>query len=226
MLFCTNCPFKNTNDNPNVSNYSHEFKTTCFDRNETTFFEDEKLSGLYCIQYGACRVSKMGSNGRDQIIELLAKGTLLGIRSVLNGEKTNLKAIAISPMKTCYIPKTTFMNMIETKPDFSLYLLKLLSNYIKKTDDKILDLGQKSLQQRAAKLLLSLPNYFEQDSTGFIDVKLRREDMANIIGVATESFIRTLSFFQDKQWIELQRKQIRLTNIFKLQQLTKGLNRE
>lgn len=73
---------------------------------------------------------------------------------------------------------------------------------------------------------MSLPNYFEQDSTGFIDVKLRREDMANIIGVATESFIRTLSFFQDKQWIELQRKQIRLTNIFKLQQLTKGLNRE
>ena len=133
--------------------------------------------------------------------------------------------MAIVPINACFISKQRFLSVVESKPKLAIYLLELLCNYIKKTDDKILDLGQKSLQQRAAKLLLSLPEYFEVDVRGFIDVRLRREDMANIIGVATESFIRTLSLFQNEKWIELQGKQIRLLNIGKLRQLTKGLNR-
>lgn len=225
MIFCPQCPFQNSNSDFSALRLNIELKKVNFNTNDVLFSEEEKLNGLYCIRKGTCKVSKMGSNGRDQIIELLSKGTLLGIRSVLNGEKTNLKAVAIVPINACFISKQRFLSVVESKPKLAIYLLELLCNYIKKTDDKILDLGQKSLQQRAAKLLLSLPEYFEVDIRGFIDVRLRREDMANIIGVATESFIRTLSLFQNEKWIELQGKQIRLLNIGKLRQLTKGLNR-
>ena len=225
MIFCPQCPFQNSNSDFSALRLNIELKKVNFNTNDVLFSEEEKLNGLYCIRKGTCKVSKMGSNGRDQIIELLSKGTLLGIRSVLNGEKTNLKAVAIVPINACFISKQRFLSVVESKPKLAIYLLELLCNYIKKTDDKILDLGQKSLQQRAAKLLLSLPEYFEVDVSGFIDVRLRREDMANIIGVATESFIRTLSLFQNEKWIELQGKQIRLLNIGKLRQLTKGLNR-
>ena len=77
-------------------------------------------------------ISKTCSNGRDQIIELLSRGTLLGIRSVLCEEQTNLKAKVIIPMKGCFLPKIQFLKLLKEKPEFSLFLTKELARYIKK----------------------------------------------------------------------------------------------
>ena len=48
--------------------------------------------------------------------------------------------------------------------------------------------------------------------------------MANMIGVATESLIRTLSDFQKNKWIETQVKQLRIINPKKLQSIESGLS--
>lgn len=224
MLNCTSCPFQ-SEDNSSfycLSKFtSVEHKP--FNKGQVIFNENERLGGLYCIQKGTCKVSKMGSNGREQIIELLTEKTLLGIRSVLNEEITNLKATAITPMQVCFVPKNVFLETLKKNDDFTVFLCQLLANYIKNTDDKILDMGQKSVGQRVAKLLLSMENYFESDESGFVKVKIRREDMANMIGVATESLIRTLSNFQKQQWIETKGKNLRIVNRNKLMSIDSGL---
>ena len=68
----------------------------------------------------------------------------------------------------------------------------------KRSDDKIVAMGQKNMHQRVAEIIMELPMHFETLSSGFIDVKLRREDLANLVGVATESLIRAFSYFQEK----------------------------
>ncbi len=216
MLNCYSCPFK-VSENSLVQPFNYS-------KGEVIFHEEERLAGLYCIEKGTCKISKMSSNGREQIIELLTNKTLLGIRSVLNGEKTNLKATAITPMKVCLVPNHIFLKTLKTDEDFTIFLFQLLANYIKSTDDKIIDLGQKSVSQRVAKLLLSMDKYFEADAKGYIKIKIRREDMANMIGVATESLIRTLSDFQKNNWIETQGKQLRIINPKKLQSIESGLS--
>ena len=47
----------------------------------------------------------MSDNGRDQIVNLIKKGDLLGERSLINDEASNLKAIAVNDMEVCFIPK-------------------------------------------------------------------------------------------------------------------------
>jgi CRP-like cAMP-binding protein len=68
---------------------------------------------------------------------------------------------------------------------------------------------KKSLEQRAAKLVLSMKDFFELDEQSYIDVLLRREDMANFIGVTTESFIRKLGQFQKRGWIRTKGKKLK-----------------
>tara|TARA_B110000444_G_scaffold204671_1_gene197604 strand:- start:274 stop:414 length:141 start_codon:yes stop_codon:yes gene_type:complete len=43
-----------------------------------------------------------------------------------------------------------------------------------------------------------------------------------MIGIAPESLIRTLSFFQEQVWIELKGKEIKIINSKKLEQLSEG----
>ncbi|MGB0601764.1 MAG: Crp/Fnr family transcriptional regulator [Flavobacteriaceae bacterium] len=102
-----------------------------------------------------------------------------------------------------------FLNTLKSKPEFTFELLQIMSYYIKQTDEKIFEMGQKTLEQRAAKLVLSMKDFFELDEQSYIDVLLRREDMANFIGVATESFIRKLGQFQKRGWIKTKGKKLK-----------------
>ena len=193
-----------------------------FKKGEYSFSEKQSLKGIYCIKEGTCLISKSCSNGKDQIIELLSGGTLLGIRSVLCEEQTNLKAKVITPMEVCFLPKEAFLKLIMVNNNFSLFVIKELANYIKRSDNKIVSMGQKTMHQRVAEIIIEMPNYFKTLSDGFIDIKLRREDLANLIGIATESLIRAISHFQKQGWIEIRGKQLNIIVPEKLEQFSQG----
>jgi len=74
-------------------------------KGEAIFDEGERLKGVFCIKDGVCKVSKMSENGRNQIISLVTKGDLLGERSLISDEASNLKAIALNDMQVFFRPK-------------------------------------------------------------------------------------------------------------------------
>ena len=123
-----------------------------------------------------------------------------------------------------FVPKKMFFNTLKSKPEFTFELLQIMSYYIKQTDEKIFEMGQKTLEQRATKLVLSMKDFFELDEQSYIDVLLRREDMANFIGVATESFIRKLGQFQKRGWIKTKGKKIKILDQEALLRISSGFS--
>jgi len=71
--------------------------------------------------------------------------------------------------------------------------------------------------------VLNIESIFEKDQHSFMNVSLRREDMANCIGVATESFIRKLAQFQKEGWIKTKGKKIKILNREALIHLSSGI---
>lgn len=191
-------------------------------KGETIFEEGEHLNGVFCISEGVCKVSKMSSNGREQIIHLVNKGDILGERSLVNDEVANLKATAISDMEVCFIPKDEIIRDLQKNPDFTLSVLKDMASSLKNADNVIVDMAQKTVRQRLAEILINLENKFGVDSNNVIDIQLSREDIANMIGTATESAIRLLSEFKKDQIIVLKGKKISLIDIPKLKKIAQG----
>ncbi|CAM1333806.1 Crp/Fnr family transcriptional regulator [Tenacibaculum aestuariivivum] len=187
------------------------------------FEEGEHINGVYCIKSGICKVSKMSDNGRDQIVNLVQKGDLLGERSLITDEASNLKAIAINDMEICFIPKDEIVKDLETNPKFTMDVLKNMASYLKNADNFIVDMAQKTVKQRLATMLLSLDQKFSKNEKGALDIPLSREDIANIIGTATESAIRLLSEFKKKKLIDLKGKEVFILNISELEKISKGL---
>lgn len=219
---CLQCPFQNIGKNCLFHETFSDQTPFHFDKGEVIFSEKKTLKGVYCIREGLCLISKNCRNGRNQIIELLSSGTLLGIRSILCEDQTNLMAKAILPVSGCYLPKKAFFHLIKNNPSFSLEVTKTLARYLKRSDNKIVALGQKSMYQRVAEILLELPDYFSASPDGFIEIKLTREDLANLAGIATESLIRILSYFKQQQWIVLEGKKLMIEAPKKLAQFSQG----
>lgn len=188
-------------------------------KGETIFDEGDSLNGIYCIKDGVCKLSKLSDNGKDQIVKLVKKGELLGQRSLISEETTNLSAVAIEDMQVCYIPKQEILQFFNENNQFSLNMMKSVCGDLKDADDNMVNLAQKTVKQRLAETLLKLETDFGIHEDGSLKIQLSREEIAGMIGTATESCIRLLSEFNKEGWITLQGKKITITNKKALQRM-------
>lgn len=189
-------------------------------KGEPIFEEGEITNGIFCIKDGVCKLSKLSSNGKDQIVKLVKPGDLLGQRSLISEEPANLSAIALQDMEVCFIPKSEIMQFFNQNNNFSMNVMKTICGDLKDADDQMISMAQKSVKERLAETLLYIEETFGTDADGLLKLQLSREELAGMIGTATESCIRLLSELNKSDVIELVGKKIKIKNKSKLQRLS------
>jgi len=188
-------------------------------KGEPIFVEGENVHGVYCIKEGVCKMTKLSANGKDQIVKLAQRGELLGQRSLISDEAANLSAIAVEDMEVCFIPKSDIMNFFSKNNAFSMGVMKSVCGDLKEADETLVNLAQKNVKERLAQTLLYLEEKFGVLADKSLRLQLSREEIASIIGTATESCIRLLSEFKKLGLIELQGKKITILDKVKLKRL-------
>jgi len=191
-------------------------------KGDALFIEGQKLDGVFCVRHGVSKLSKLSSNGKEQIVKLTNKGEIMGQRSVIAEDFTNLSATAINDMEVCFIPKEIISNTLNTNPYFSLEVLRHMAHDLKEADDVIVNMSQKTVKQRLAEAFIYLKKNYGEDEYGFLSLTLSRDDYANIVGAATESLIRMISDFKKKEFIKTEGKKIGIVAEDTLQELADG----
>lgn len=187
--------------------------TKVIKKGEVIFDEGETLKGVYCIRDGICKLSKLSSNGKDQIVKIVVKGDLLGQRSMVSDEVSNLQATALNDMEVCFIPKSEIINDLQSNPKFSFDVLREMAKDLREADDVIVNMAQKSVRQRLAETLIYISDSFGTNPDGTLSILLSREDFANIVGTAIESAIRILSQFKKEGLISTHGKRIKIVDL-------------
>jgi CRP-like cAMP-binding protein len=91
-------------------------------------------------------------------------------------------------------------------------LMQITCKELGEANAYITDIAQKTVRERLAEILIHLKNEFGLDENRVLQISLTREELANIVGTATESVIRLLSEFKQDQLIELNGRKIRILN--------------
>lgn len=182
-----------------------------YKKGQVLYYEGNKPTGLFCINKGKIKVFKSSESGKEQILRLAKEGDIVGYNSLINGEFYSTTASVIEDALICYVPKNVFMHLLENNADFSMKVVHLLSHELKRTQDNVAYMAQHSVRERLAETLLALKEFggFEADGQT-LNVTLSREEIANIVGTATETVIRLLSEFSQEKLIELNGRKIRM----------------
>jgi CRP-like cAMP-binding protein len=188
-------------------------------KGEVIFEEGENVNGIYCIKDGICKLTKLSANGKDHIVKLVTKGELLGQRSMISDEPVNLSAVALEDMQVCFIPKSEVMGYFDKNNQFSMNVMKTICGDLKEADDHMVNLAQKTVKERLAETLLYLHDTFGENKDNSLKIQLSRDELASMIGTATESCIRLLSDFNKLGLIELNGKKIVLKDINALKKM-------
>jgi CRP-like cAMP-binding protein len=227
MAACEHCFIKNENEFSTLvfeelETFTRSKTTLNIKKGENIVTEGHVMNGIYCLRSGKCKMSKLNTNGKSQIIKFLKQGNILGQRSVLSEEPAGLTITALEDMQVCFIPKSKVMQAIRENPAFSLQLMKNISHQLNQANASISMMAQKSVKERLADILLQLQATFGVDSEGYIDVKLTREEIANAIGTATESAIRLLSNYKNEGLVDLKGRKIEIIDMDGLKHASEG----
>ena len=138
---------------------------------------------------------------------------------MISEEPTNLSAVALEDMEVCFIPKAEVMQFFNQNNNFSMNVMRTICGDLKEADDHMVSMAQKSVKERLAETLIYLEENFGKTDDGCLKLQLSREELAGMIGTATESCIRLLSELNKAGLIELDGKRIKLLDRNKLRRL-------
>lgn len=178
--------------------------------------EGHRINGTYFVEKGVIKVFKTGVDGKEQIIRFAKKGDLIGFRSVISNELACTSSKVIEDAQLLYIHGKQMVELLKDNADFSMALMRMACKELGESNRYITDIAQKTVRERLAEVLLLLMDSFDLDEDNFLQITLTREELANMVGTATESVIRLLSEFKSDKYIELHGRRIKLINIPKL----------
>jgi CRP/FNR family transcriptional regulator, polysaccharide utilization system transcription regulator len=197
------------------------YEKTCsvYKKGTVLYREGSRLTGFYCVTKGIIKIFKTGIDGKEQIIRFAKKGEIIAYRSLLSQELACTTAKVIDEAVLCHIPYQTLLFLIQNNWQFSHHMLQIVCRELREANDYITDIAQKTVRERLAEVLLLLKENFDLDNQNTLQISLTREELANIVGTATESVIRLLSEFKQDNLIELQGRKIKFMNIAGLQRV-------
>ncbi|MFN2422912.1 MAG: Crp/Fnr family transcriptional regulator, partial [Cryomorphaceae bacterium] len=141
-----------------------------------------------------------------------ASGDLLGYKALLSENHYAQTAEALDDCIICFVAKEDFVSLIRPDTQFYMDLLKTVCDENTQMAEQMTRMAQQSVRQRLALTLVMLKETYgiEHETEGEIEINLTREDLANIVGTATESLIRLLNGFKKDNLIETKGRKIRV----------------
>ena len=192
--------------------------STFYRKGQVIFHENMQPTGLYCLNKGKIKISKHGVDGKEQIVRFVLEGGLLGVRSLLGGRAYSASGTTLEDSIVCYINKKTFFEICIKYPQISQCLMVLLSTLLEEAENKMTTLAQKPVRERLAESLLILNHLFKSEGqckilNDNVTISLSREDLANLVGTATETVIRLLSEFREENLVNISGRSITLLDV-------------
>jgi CRP/FNR family transcriptional regulator len=180
-----------------------------YQRGEVIFSEGDRPVGVYCLFRGSVKIFKSGRDGREQIIRLVRPGDVFGYRALLSAHRHDNCAAALDDVGVCYVPRAMFMTMAAENTDFSFKMLELLSGELRRAEEHVVEMVQKTLRERLAETLLLCRERFGLERDGVtLGTRVTRGEIAEMVGAATESVIRQMMRFKDEGLIGLKGRRI------------------
>jgi CRP/FNR family transcriptional regulator len=161
---------------------------------QVVFCEEDPADTVFAVTEGTVRLSKMLLDGRRQITGFLSPGGFLGIAY---SETYSYSAEAVTSLALCRFPRRRLEGLIVEMPGLERRLLSMAFDEIKAAQDQMVLLGCKTAEEKLATFLWKwcLKAGRRDRSDCIVDLPMNRTDIADYLGLTTETVSRTFSRF-------------------------------
>jgi CRP-like cAMP-binding protein len=201
---------KLTSDEREINSYSKKSKL---------YSLGQRPRAMYYIVSGKVKIYKTNEDGKEFITSIHGQGEYFGYMSILEEKNYTDDAESLEDTVLMIIPREDFLQLISNDMQIAQIFIKIITNNIAEKEENLLNLAYSSLRKKVAYGLIQLLEKYHVEKEIQPVLNLSREHMAQSIGVATESLIRTLSDFKDEKLIDIKTGKVIIIDEKKLQNL-------
>lgn len=181
--------------------------TSKYKNKEIIFHAGDTPQYLFFLNKGKVKTYSANNEGKEFITNVYKEGDFFGY-SVLFEKKTySDSALVLEASEICKIPREDFMALLLKNREVAGQFIKMLSNQIEDQEKQLLRLAYDTVRKRTAEALLQLKNRYEKGETN-TRIPVTRENLASMVGTATETVIRCLSEFKEDEFIEVNGREV------------------
>lgn len=199
-----------------IEQLTHERKTKKVKKKDNLFFEDDYPNYLYFVISGKIKTYKMNADGKDFVTGLHSEGDFFGFKEIIQGSNYTNSASALEDSEVVMIRREDFLKLLYTSKEVSEKFIQMLVGSVTEKQNELLNLAYDSVRKRVADSLLKLSEKYQAETEGPFTISMSRDDLASIVGTATESVIRTLSEFKSDGYIAIKGSSITILQPEKL----------
>ncbi len=190
-----------------------------YKKKHSLYTEGQRPRMLYYITRGKVKIFKTNSEGKELITDICSEGDFIGYTSILEDINYRENAEVLEDASVMMIPASEFMELVTSDAKVAQQFIRLIARNILEREEDLLNLAYNSLRKKVAYGLVQNIPAFKDPVEGSTVLTLSRKDMAQAIGVATESFIRTMADFKAEKLIDIRDGNIVILNENKLRDL-------
>jgi len=169
--------------------------STSVRKKEVIFSEGDPSEWLYIVAEGKVKITKLSQDGKEIILELIHPCDFFGGLAVIRGFPYPANAIAMEDTNLLKISRSNLMRVLDRFPNLMYCMAQQVGDRMKESHETLKNIALERVEARIAALLLKLA-----DKTGrkvaegiAIDMKLTKQDIAEMVGTTVETSIRTMS---------------------------------
>nr|WP_294860628.1 response regulator [uncultured Fluviicola sp.] len=174
-----------------------------YQKKDTVFREGAYPKGAYFINKGKIKIFHKNDQGKELISSLHREGDFFGFISLLKNEPYNHSAAVLEDAEVYMIPKEDFFSLIYKNSEVARKFIGILSDNLIENEQQLIRLAYDSVRKRVAEALVKLSDTYKKENDKHFSMDVSREDLANMVGTAKETVIRTLSDFKEYNYIEV-----------------------
>lgn len=186
-------------------------------KRQLIYFDGDDVAGIYLIVTGKVKTLKLSEDGRELLTGIYGPDQYFGIPAFLSREPYAETAEALEDSTVCLLPKDMVDELLNKYPDVTRQFIQILSNNLLDKEEQLLQLAYHSVRKRMAEVLIRLCRQENQDEV--LNLKISRDNLAAMAGMATETVSRILSDFRDEDIIEKKGSQIIILDETRLQNM-------
>ena len=198
---------------------SEEREIFSYSKKLHVYRQGQRPRALYYVVAGKIKIYKTNEEGKEFITTIHGAGDYFGYTSILEDKNYTDEAEALEETKLMIIPREDFLELISNDMQVAQSFIKIITQNIVEKEEGLLNLAYNSLRKKVAYSLIQLLEKYNVERNGELVINLSRENMAQSIGIATESLIRTLSDFRDEEMIEIETGRVIIIDENKLRKL-------
>lgn len=189
--------FKNLSDEE-LKELEHYLTTSLYKKKEDIFTEGDAPEWFYIVLTGKVKVTKISHDGKEIILELISPHDIFGGVAVLRNFPYPANAVAMEDSEILKISRKNLMRVVDRFPNLMFCIALQLGDRMKSSYDTLKNIALERVEARIAALLLKLGNKVgvETDEGLMIDMRLTKQDVADMVGTTVETSIRTFSRFR------------------------------